>query len=181
MKLLNGMTQFQLFIGGAYGCQITHISYTLPNYELSRCGRAVASFATCGNQTNSIFGAIFANKVFALRNHARCFIQRVSAADFGDVKLFATQHCLAFVARHMQPHGIRLGITTDKIINRRYHTSFSASCATLIMMAHSMRLRKSSQPGSYTPRMEPEAWKALAAQPPEQYSLAQQSLHSSRA
>ena len=47
--------------------------------------------------------------------------------------------------------------------------------------AHSSRLQNSSQPSLYTPLTDPVAWYALAAHPPEQYNLAQQSAHSLRA
>ena len=51
------------------------------------------------------------------------------------------------VTRHMESsHGFT-GVTLQKISNRRAHASISCS-ATFIMMAHSMRLRNSSQPDS---------------------------------
>ena len=46
--------------------------------------------------------------------------------------------------------------------------SGSRLSATLIISAHSMRLRNTLQPYSYTPWMSPVACRALAAQPPAQ-------------
>ena len=55
-----------------------------------------------------------------------------------------------------------------------YYASFSSESAACSMMAHSMRFLNSSQPKAYTPSRLPVAWQALAAQPPAQYSMAQQ-------
>ena len=117
----------------------------------------------------------------ALSDDAIGFIQGVGAVDLSDVQHLAAQKGLALVARHMEPGHVRVVVAAQEVIDGGIHQSSPAASAAFIMMAHSMRLRNSSQPASYTPRMEPVAWKALAAQPPEQYSLAQQSAHSGRA
>jgi hypothetical protein len=57
-----------------------------------------------------------------------------------------------------------------------YHFSRAAA----IIRAHSMRFLWSLHPKSYTLLMSPFEWKLFAAQPPAQYSLAQQLPHLSR-
>ena len=59
------------------------------------------------------------------------------------------------------PHGcpglfLSLWLFIEKSIFLSY--SLSRALAAWIMMAHSIRLRKSSHPYSYTPLMEPVAW-----------------------
>ena len=118
-----------------------------------------------------------------LRNDALGFVQLVRTLYFGDIPRFKAQQALALVAGHVQPGGTRLRIAAHKIHNGRGHAHSQASpsaqalqvepssmgtsmplaasswfSATLIMMAHSMRLRNSSQPYSYTPVMLPVAW-----------------------
>ena len=116
--------------------------------------------------------------VLALPENAGGLKQRVRPGDFRDVPGLTAQRPPALVPGYMQTQGVGGGVGPDEVRDGGGHRSASAAFS---MMAHSMRLRKSSHPALYTPRMEPVAWKALAAQPPEQYSRAQQSAQSGRA
>ena len=105
-------------------------------------------------------GVLFAFEYYAIRR-----IQLVRAQNFGYVVLVCAR---ALVPRHMQARYAAFGIPRNKISYRRIHSSPSRLSATLTISAHSMRFLNSSQPYLYTPLIEPVAWQALAAQPPEQ-------------
>ena len=95
----------------------------------------------------------------AFANDAIRLVQAVRTLDLGEViKLRAEQGC-ALVPRHVQPQRVFLTVPTDKLADRGVHSFPSPSRReTSAMMAHSMRLRKSLQPYSYTPRTEPVEW-----------------------
>ena len=73
-------------------------------------------------------------------------VEGVRPVDFRDVPGLAAQKAAALVAGHVQPGRARLGVALDKVRYRCVH--WPASWAAFIMMAHSMRLRNSSQPAS---------------------------------
>ena len=81
---------------------------------------------------------------FAFRDDAACFIERICACDLGDVPAFAAEGASPFVTGHVEADKVPFPLAPQKINNGGFHPC----CATFIMMAHSMRLRKSSQPFS---------------------------------
>lgn len=74
------------------------------------------------------------------------FEEGVGALDLGDVPAFKAQKGLPLVAGHMEPGNAALPIAPDEVYHRGVHCW--VSLAAFIMMAHSMRLRNSSQPAS---------------------------------
>ena len=117
-------------------------------------------------------------------NDALGLVQLIGPLDLGDVPCLTAQKRLAFMAGHVQAAGAGLRILPHKIHDGGGHGAHSQASpvaqalhwppismgtsmpwaasswfsATLIMMAHSIRLRNSSQPYSYTPLMLPVAW-----------------------
>ena len=73
------------------------------------------------------------------------FDQAVRPGDLGDVERLAAEKRLSLMPRHMEPQRVRRGVVLDEIANGSVHPYVSAA---FIMMAHSMRFRNSSQPGS---------------------------------
>ena len=96
---------------------------------------------------------------FAPGKDAFRVVQVVRPPDLRDIQAFAAQYPPALVARHMEPDRGGCGIGPDEITDRcgnhAWSPSFSATCT---IMAHSMRLRNSLQPYSYTPLTLPVAW-----------------------
>lgn len=93
---------------------------------------------------------------FALRDDSCRPVELVRPGDLRDVQGLAAQKGPPLVARHVEPCAAGGGVGVDKIGNGGVHRS--SAWAAFIITAHSIRLRKSSQPYSYTPRMDPEAW-----------------------
>ena len=90
--------------------------------------------------------------VFLARaDHAFGVVQHVCTGDFGDIQRLRSEQRDALVPRHMQAQGLARGVALHKINDWGIHSAspaVSAARATCSMMAHSMRLRKSSQPAS---------------------------------
>ena len=94
---------------------------------------------------------------FTLPKDSGGLVEAVGPGNLGQVPGLRPQDRLPLVARHMEPQGVSGGVAPGKVHHRRLHASFSIR-STARKRAHSIRLRKSSQPISYTPRMEPVAW-----------------------
>ena len=92
---------------------------------------------------------------FTFQDNALGVIQHVRPGYFGDVQLLYPSPAL--VSRHMEPVRLAGSITPDEIADGGIHFCSSALAASTIM-AHSIRLRNSSQPYLYTPVTEPVAW-----------------------
>ena len=92
----------------------------------------------------------------ALGQDAAGLVEGVRPGDLRDVPAFKAQKRASLVAGHVEPHAPLFPVGFYKVVDRGVHRA--VSLAAFIMMAHSMRLRNSSQPASYTPRMEPVAW-----------------------
>ena len=114
-----------------------------------------------------------------LGNDAMGIGKQIGTVNLGQIVWLASKQGNTLVPGHMEARNTAVGILPRKIYNGGFHAS--SDSATCIMTAHSMRFLNSSQPYWYTPPMLPVAWYAFAAQPPEQYILAQQSRHSSLA
>ena len=85
-------------------------------------------------------------------------IERVGAGNLRNIQALTAQHRHSLMAGHMEPGGALGGVALHKLRDGRIHYACpSWARAAWIIMAHSIRLRNSSHPGSYTPRMEPVA------------------------
>ena len=110
-------------------------------------------------------------------------VQFIRPGNLGQVQGLAAQRACPLVARHMEPGGVRGGVSPHKVRDGGQAHSAQPSpsaqavqvppswtgtsmpwaarswfLATSIMMAHSIRFLNSSQPYSYTPLMLPVAW-----------------------
>ena len=114
--------------------------------------------------------------LFALPDTAPGGIEHVSSVHLGNIRSINRHpvrrgiHRPSLMSRHVKAERISPGICPDEVTDRGIHLPCCSrsALAAASMIAHSMRLRNSSQPSSYTPVMLPVACQALAAQPPEQ-------------
>ena len=95
--------------------------------------------------------------LLAFPDHAPGAVQYIRSLDLRQIQGFRADERPPFMSRHMHADGIPLRVRPDKITDRCVHASSSCNAACS-MIAHSMRLRNSSQPYLYTPRTEPVAW-----------------------
>ena len=94
--------------------------------------------------------------LLAFQNDPRGVKQVVSPGDLRNIPVLKPQKRYALMPRHVEPCRGLLGVFIYIITYGCVHLpSFSA---TWTIMAHSIRLRKSLQPYSYTPFTEPVAW-----------------------
>ncbi len=94
----------------------------------------------------------------ALGDDAIGLIERIGTGNLRNVQTLTAQHRHSLMTGHMEPGGALGGVALHELRDGRIHYACpSWARAAWIIMAHSIRLRKSSHPGSYTPRMEPVA------------------------
>lgn len=92
----------------------------------------------------------------ALSDDAAGVIENVRTGDFRDVERLRTEMRHALVTGHVKPYRVFFRIGLNKIAYRRIHACSDLLAASKYM-AHSIRLRNSSQPVLYTPLMLPVA------------------------
>ena len=86
----------------------------------------------------------------ALQDDPGRVVQHVRPGDLGDVQPFRCASAL--MPRHVKPDGVGSGIAAHEIADGSVHSPLpSSALVASTMMAHSIRLRNSSQPYLYTP------------------------------
>ena len=96
--------------------------------------------------------------IFAFEDYAVSVVKAVCARDLGDVRCLTAEKGHSLVAGHMETQSIAVDVGLYKIVYGGFHCSSSSSILeAATMMAHSMRLRKRSQPYLYMPLTEPVA------------------------
>ena len=94
----------------------------------------------------------------AAADNALRLIQAVRSVNLRNVQRLHPQSGNPLMSGHMQPQGLPPVVIPDEITDGRLHYCSPRARATATMMAHSIRLRKSLQPYSYTPVTLPVEW-----------------------